>query len=266
MTRLPRPIKKVITLIVALTIILGVIVAPVGAATTTSIEINPRSTDLAIGETTTIEIVVGQVDGGVGAWAGTVNLSNGEIGEITQVTLHGNPDFKTVDISPSNDSVYFDSALANTTQTGSVAIVSVTIRGTANGKSKIRLNIDALGDELGNSYTIIGSSDGTLTVGNGSSAGGGIDGENQSEQSENTTKESVNETISESSSPTTHIETVTPIDGKSTKSLTESEAVTNGSNHSESTGETSSSVPGFRFPIGVLAIILIGLMARRRTP
>jgi hypothetical protein len=55
-------------------------------------------------------------------------------------------------------------ALANTSDTGSVTIATVTITGDATGEAGLSLSVDALGTEAGNSYVVTEASGGTLTV------------------------------------------------------------------------------------------------------
>lgn len=178
-------------------IALTVAVAPVAGATTTSVVISPANTDIEVGETTTVSVVVDQVDGGVGAWAGTLNVTGDSAIKIRGVQLHGDPGLRTVNISDSNESVYFDGALADTNQSGSVAIVSVTLEATATGESGLDLTMEAVGDERGNSYTITETVDGQVTVGNP------VNGNDSTGESKSGSQETSNEADSSSTGTAT---------------------------------------------------------------
>ncbi|SIQ79630.1 hypothetical protein SAMN05421858_0430 [Haladaptatus litoreus] len=56
-------------------------------------------------------------------------------------------------------------ATADTADSGSVTVLTVTIRGHVAGASYLTLSVNALGDEDGDSYDVSGVTDGSLTVG-----------------------------------------------------------------------------------------------------
>lgn len=150
---------------VVLAVVFLPVSVPVTAAGTTSLTVSPTEQTASTGDTLTFDIVVENASGGVGAWEGTLNLTDGDVADITGVTLHGDPGLSTVEIAADNDSVYFDGALADTNNTGPVAIVTVSIELTAEGQTTLDLRMDALGDEQGDSYTVAGVTDARAATG-----------------------------------------------------------------------------------------------------
>lgn len=156
----------VATLVVA-SAVTGAIAIPAVAAGATDVSIAPQQPTLSTGEKVTVNVVVENADNGVGAWSGTVNVTSGDVADITAANLQGNPSdaVSTVDIASDNNSVYFDAALADTNDTGAVDIVSITLTATGEGETALDLSMSALGDEQGSSYTIDTVADGSLTAG-----------------------------------------------------------------------------------------------------
>lgn len=138
------------------------------AAGSTGVAVTPAETTAATGDQVNVDIVVDDADGGVGAWEATVNLTDGTVADIVDVRLHGNPELRTVKIADDDDSVYFDSALADTNDTGRVAIATITIAVTDSGRTPVDLRVEALGDEQGESYSITRTVDGTVGTRNSS--------------------------------------------------------------------------------------------------
>lgn len=150
---------------VVLTVLLVGSLPVAAAAGTTAVTVTPNETVATPGDRVTVDVVVDEARGGVGAWEVHLNLSDGTVADIVDVTLHGDPGLRTIDIAENNDSVYFDAALADTDDAGSVTIATLTLEVTAEGKTRLDLTIDALGDEDGNRYTVGESTGATISTG-----------------------------------------------------------------------------------------------------
>jgi hypothetical protein len=153
-------------------VMLLVAVATAGAAGATTVRL-ASTDDVPVSETTTVDVVVDDADGGVGAYNVTVALTNPSVASITDVELLGNPSAETsrVDIAGDGSSTTMVAALMDTADTGDVTIAKVTLRGDGPGSTDLELRVAALGDERGNSYTT-DSEPTSLTVrGSGEGAG-----------------------------------------------------------------------------------------------
>lgn len=151
--------------LVVLLLVSLVVTVPAAAAGTTSVSLTPTETTADAGERVAVDVVVDEASGGVGAWEVRLNLSDGGVADIVDVTLHGGPGLQTVDIAEDNNSVYFDAALANTDDTGPVTIATVTVELTAEGQTTLVPTIDALGDEEGDRYTVTETTGTTIATG-----------------------------------------------------------------------------------------------------
>jgi PGF-CTERM protein len=132
------------------------------AAGDTVVSVTPQESSVDVGESTTINVTVDTADNGIGAYNITVE-TNG-VATIQDVTLAGNPGFEEVTSNDSNTSVGVRAAVTDTTNTGKVTIVSVTLQGERAGETPVELTITELGDEDGEPYNVTSGQDGQLTV------------------------------------------------------------------------------------------------------
>ena len=132
----------------------------------TSVALEPESATVDEGETTTYDVVVSDANGGVGAYDFTVSIDDLSVASITAVDVRGSPAEQTTDVSIAGDGSSADiaAALANTSDSGSVPIATVTVSGDAEGTSDIGLTLDALGTEAGNSYSVTETTGAAITV------------------------------------------------------------------------------------------------------
>ncbi|MFC5136488.1 MULTISPECIES: hypothetical protein [Haloferacaceae] len=132
----------------------------------TAVSLEPGSAAVDEGGTTTYEVVVADADGGVGAYDFTVDVEDSSVASITDVTAEGDPSDQTTDVSIAADgsSASVLAALADTNDTGSVTIATVTVSGDAEGTSDIGLSVEALGTEGGESYTVTETTGASITV------------------------------------------------------------------------------------------------------
>jgi len=249
---------------------------PVAAAAgSTGMTIVPTETTADTGDRVAVDVIVANVDGGVGAWEGTLNLSDGSVADIVTVRLHGDPGLRTVDIAADNDSVRFDAALADTNDTGRVSIATVTLELTASGQTSLALGMDALGDEAGNSYQITETEDGTVattdsltgaetptatdqpTSGDGSTGVvGGDESATENEQTETAP------TATSQTSPTETQQPTTTQSGGTEQSTTTTDAPDTTASTTQTS--TSTSAPGFTALVSLLALLLGTVLLLRR--
>jgi hypothetical protein len=148
--------------------LLAVSVGAVGTALgakTTAVEVSPSNQTLEPNETTTVDVVVTNATDGVGSYEFDLNLSDASVATIKSVSLKGNPiqgGSKT--IASDGSSVHVSGSVADTADSGEVSVVTVTVEGKAGGSTDLNLNVDTMGDELGEAYTISSVGNGTLTV------------------------------------------------------------------------------------------------------
>ncbi|WP_373188865.1 hypothetical protein [Halolamina sp.] len=132
----------------------------------TAVSLKPNSVTATSGETTTYDVVVDTANGGVGAYNFIVSIADPSVASISDVTVGGNPSEQTTDVSIADDGASTDvtAVLADTNDTGSVTIATVTIQGDEGGTSDIGLTVDALGTESGESYTVTETAGASITV------------------------------------------------------------------------------------------------------
>ncbi|WP_058991343.1 hypothetical protein [Haloarcula sp. CBA1127] len=134
-------------------------------AGTTSVVVQPSTDTVAVGNTTTVDIVVTSATDGVGSLDIDIASTNGSVATVSNTTVAGNPE--TVQSSQEANSVRVAATGMDTADSGSAPVVSVTLTGEAVGTSDIDLTVAAVGDESGNAYNVTSVRAGTLTVESG---------------------------------------------------------------------------------------------------
>lgn len=133
-------------------------------AGTTSVSLETERTTIDQGTTSTFDIVVDSVNGGVGAVDGTVELGNNDVGTITEISVDSSAELVETNISGDGGSAEFRGALMDTQDSGSVTVATVTVRGAAAGTTDVLLSIDTVSDEAGTPYQTGATPDSSLTV------------------------------------------------------------------------------------------------------
>jgi hypothetical protein len=132
-----------------------------------TVSLQPADQQTAIGATTTYDVVASNVDGGVGAGEVAVTIDDTSIATITDVEVLNDA---SVDALITDSSAEFDYFGADTDDTGSVTIATVTVAGAGEGTASLSLgpadgNSDVLlFDEAGNGYDVTGTSGATVEV------------------------------------------------------------------------------------------------------
>lgn len=130
----------------------------------TVVSLTPADKQLVSEDTATFDVVVDNATNGVGAWELTVTQTGDDVVNITDVSLSGDPFQQTVTIGPDNNSVYADAAGADTNDTGSVTIGTVTVASDKSGSSALDLDVTSLGTEAGFNYDVTNTENANLST------------------------------------------------------------------------------------------------------
>jgi hypothetical protein len=196
--------KSVLTVAIAVLVVVSAgaaVTFTASAAGSTTISLSPDEQQVDTGETTTYEVVVENTDNGIGTTDANVTLTTPSVGEITDLTIAGEPANKNIEItdggaSVSFDAIYFGNALAD--DPDGVTIATVTVEGTGAGSSDLSLDVTEISDSSGEVYDVTGTEGASLAVG---------------EQTTTTTTETTTATPTETATQTqtaTTTETLTP--------------------------------------------------------
>jgi len=148
--------------------------ATASAAGSTSLFVEPTATDIEPGQTTTVDVVVGDASGGVGAAELRLSVTDPSVASIVNVSVHGGPGFSDTNYAGSDGWVDIAYATADTTDSGAVTILTATVEGDAAGTTTVTVDPRAANDavygydERGNGYDIGDIYGSTVTVGGGS--------------------------------------------------------------------------------------------------
>lgn len=236
------------------------------AAGSTSVTVAPAQSSSGVGESITFDIVIEDAANGVGAWEMQLNLTNETVADISSITLHGNPDLRTVNIGENQNSVYFDAALADTEDTGSVTIATVTLKVRSAGETNLALTVDALGDEAGNSYSVAGITNGALSTRSDSSSSDRTETEAaEPTETDRQTRTEDTSTTDNQDSETGDTEGAVPT---TTAGRTDEQTTDNDGDSASGTAtadvRAEGSTPGFTALISLFSILIgLGLLRRR---
>jgi hypothetical protein len=150
---LRAPTRQLLAALTVMVLLLAAVAVPAAAAGRTDVRLVADTDEVPVDGTTTVAVVVMDAEGGVGAYNLTVSLE-ADHARITNASAAGGAGFQRNDIADDGSSVRMVAALLNTTDTGSVTIATVTIEGTAEGRSDLSLAVPELGDEEGRAYTV----------------------------------------------------------------------------------------------------------------
>jgi len=130
------------------------------------ISIEPAQSAIEPEEQQQLRLVARNVDAGVGAVSGTVRIQSADVAKITEIAPAGSPGIQNVSVGAGGASARLNMALMNTSETGPVDLVTLTVDGTAAGHTTITPNVSALGTTSGSSYSVSSTESATVTVGN----------------------------------------------------------------------------------------------------
>ncbi|WP_241431990.1 hypothetical protein [Haloferax mucosum] len=271
---------RVRSLAACLAVVCLVAAAPVAlAATATSVGFESGSATVEPGATTTVDVVVSDVDAGVGAYNLTVSLENESVGRLSEVTMADGERIAPRNISyrDNRTTATLSSIGLDTDDTGSVAIASVTIEAAdSTGDSALDIDVSSLGNEDGNPYTVtkttgldlsVSESDGSSGGGGGSSGGGG-GGNSGGGNDDSGSNDGGSDDGADGDSQTKTANSPTPTESTATESATPTTEPTATPTQDTETEEpaTGTGVPGFGVVSALVAAGAFGLQraARRR--
>ncbi|RDZ48618.1 hypothetical protein C5B86_03660 [Haloferax sp. Atlit-19N] len=157
-------------------LILAVAVAPgvTAAAGSTDVALEPTGQTVTNGEAATFDVVVTNASGGVGAANISFSVAN-DTAAITQVAFSHNAAEVTTTYASDNSSATLTGYGLDTNQTGQVVVATVTVEGnaTSTAETTVTPEVNALGDEDGNDYTVGEEQSAQLEITTSSSGGGG---------------------------------------------------------------------------------------------
>lgn len=166
----------VVLVCTAIVVVAGVSGAAAGAGDT-GVVLTSATGEITAGSTTTVEIVVGNASGGVGAVNATVTVSNGSVATITDVSLDESANTVDVRTNAANTSATVTGYGLDTNDSEAVVVGTATVRGESAGDADVGLQLNALGDESGIEYTISSTVGADLSVSEPSDGDtGGSDG------------------------------------------------------------------------------------------
>jgi hypothetical protein len=119
---------------------------------------------IAAGDTVTYDVVVTDANGGVGAYSLGVDVSNGTVASVDSGAVNDSTGQSLNETTIDGSSATIEAALLDTNDTGSVTIASVTVLGVGPGTTDVTLDVAALGNESGQSYTVESTTDASLEV------------------------------------------------------------------------------------------------------
>jgi hypothetical protein len=163
--------SKVLSLLMTAVVVLSATAGLAGAATTTDLTVSITDDDntIAPSETTTVEVAVADVDGGVGAAEFGVELSNPGVAAITDVSTDASFTDNVVASGGQSADVRYFGGDTDDTASGLV-IVEVTLQAAAAGTTDVNIVQNSqtdqffVGDENGAGYTLDSVGSTTLTV------------------------------------------------------------------------------------------------------
>lgn len=127
------------------------------------VSLDPASETVTTGEQTTFDIVVSDVDGGVGAIDLTVSSSDASSVEIVDIDSMAAIDTEDTVVAGDGSSASIDAFGLDTADSGSVVVATVTVEGIAPGTADLSVDVTAVGSESAQSYQI-GETDGAAVT------------------------------------------------------------------------------------------------------
>lgn len=118
------------------------------------VSVVPATQTTSEGETVTYDVVFETADSGVGSYNFTLTSANASVAQFTDVTLNGDPGVSEVNFTTNGSRLSVDVALADTNDTGSVTLATVSVKSINTGTTDLALSVGVVADEQGNSYTI----------------------------------------------------------------------------------------------------------------
>ncbi|MDZ5812792.1 PKD domain-containing protein [Halorubrum sp. AD140] len=132
----------------------------------TEVSLSPSEELVAVNGSTAYDVVVENVDGGVGTYTFTVSAADADVASVTDLELAESADGAITDVqyASDNSSVTVEAVLVDTEDTGDVTLGTVVAEGESEGETDVDLSVELLGDESGDAYEVTAENGATLTV------------------------------------------------------------------------------------------------------
>jgi len=233
----------------ALLLLAAAAIGPAAAAGGTTVSSTPTEAATDVRENTTVQIVVDDAQGGVGAAEFRVSVDE-NIAEISDVDVHGSGSTK-VTTADNGSFVEVEYAFQDTADTGSVTIADVAVLGHSDGSTAVNLEA-ATGndkvlvfDEGGTGYDVTDIDAATLRVGDTDSSGSSGNNQDSSAPSLPTENDDDTQNINRDSNEDIVSD---PRD--------ESPSGTQNQDANQSSNSVSDSAPGFGSALTVVALLI----------
>jgi len=145
-------------------LVLTATAAPAVAATDTPVRLVGADESTTVGETTTVDVVVGNVDGGVGAYDLTVAVDDPDVATVVDAAVAGDSGARDVEVAPDGSNASVRAAMLDTDDAGEVTVATVTVAGQSAGSADLTVSVEALGDEEGRAYAVTAERGTSVTV------------------------------------------------------------------------------------------------------
>ena len=138
----------------------------------TTLRIDPSRGNVRNGKTGEFDVVVDDVDGGVGAAEMAIVVGDSSVATITDVTVLGSGE-QAVTIAENGSRANINYTSRDTYDSGTFSVVEVTVKGQSNGETSLSLEAANGSDELflfdehGTAYNVTGTIDATVSVTSG---------------------------------------------------------------------------------------------------
>jgi hypothetical protein len=133
------------------------------------VKLSPNKKTVAVGDTTTYDIVVTETQSQIGAYNYTVNTTNVSNATITDFAFAGSPITKSVTFASDDSSVTVDATQASVPSGTDVVIGTVTVEAASIGATNLSVGVNDIVDPRGNAIPINKTLDSSLAISQGTS-------------------------------------------------------------------------------------------------
>jgi PGF-CTERM protein len=257
--------RKMVVVTLGLLLITSIGISPVvSAAGESELVVTPSTSTVETGETTTVDVVVESASGGVGAAEMRVAVDDPDVASISDVSIAGDPGL--TDVTASDDGSWMDVkyATADTDDSGSVTVMTVTIEGEADGTTGLSIlpisdrDTVVVYDEEGTGYDLSNVGDAEITV---------RDDDDDDDRDNDGGSADQTETPAEPTATATPAQTTEApgtAEDDPAESTTTSTAPADDGDDSDSGEETATTSPGFGLALAVVALLAAALLVGRR--
>ncbi|WP_318570743.1 PGF-pre-PGF domain-containing protein [Salinigranum marinum] len=134
------------------------------AAGSIDVSLVPETRSLDVGDATTVDVMVESASGGVGSYDLQVVVGDSAVATVTAATAAGGPSYENTAVFDGGKRADIVATGADTADTGTVTVASVTVEATGSGSTPLSLRVTDVSDEDGVSYTVSDTPGATVSV------------------------------------------------------------------------------------------------------